>query len=71
MRGIPTMTTEQMLRLTLIEAEAYAPNDPDYIWRFNAACRFARMIADGLDETRTADEVLADAMRDIHSKEAA
>ena len=62
MRGTPTITTEQMLRLTLAEASRYAPGDPDREWRLRAAYRFAAMIAASLDETRTADEVMRDAM---------
>lgn len=64
MRGTPTMTTEQMLRLTLEEAYSYAPDDPDHVWRIRAAHRFADLIASRLDETRTAEEVLRDAMND-------
>ncbi len=62
MRGTPTMTTEQMVRVTLDEASRYAPGDPDREWRIRAALRFAAMIASRLDEPRTADEVLRDAM---------
>ena len=47
MRGIPTMTTEQMLRLTLDEASRYAPGDPDREWRIAAAWKL-QQIADGI-----------------------
>lgn len=62
MRGTPTMSTWDNLRLTLAEASRYAPGNPDREWRLRAAYRFAAMIAARLDETRTADEVMRDAM---------
>ena len=47
MRGTPTMTTEQMLRLTLDEASRYAPGDSDRIWRIAAAWKL-QQISDGI-----------------------
>lgn len=37
MRGAPTMTTAQSVRLTLDEAATYPQGDPDRDWRINAA----------------------------------
>ena len=47
MRGTPTMTTEQVLRLTLDEASRYVPGDPDREWRVRAAWKL-QQIADGI-----------------------
>lgn len=56
------MRTEDWLDLMLAEAAVYPSDDPDHMWRMNAARAYARIIAGRLDEDRTADEVLADAM---------
>lgn len=62
MRGTPTMTTEQYIRQTLQEAHTHAPDSLDRAYLVRTAERLAEMIASRLDETRTADEVLRDAM---------
>ena len=71
MRGTPTMSTWDNLRLTLAEASRYAPSDPDHIWRANTAWRFAEMIAACTGECRTAEEIMVQAMMSIQQKEAA
>lgn len=41
------MTTAELARETLIEAEAYQPGDPDRTWRIAAAWKL-QQIADGI-----------------------
>lgn len=44
MRGTPTMSTWDNLRLTLAEASRYAPGDPDREWRIAAAWTYAQIL---------------------------
>lgn len=59
------MTTSDWLTRTLHEMRDYAPGSPEWQWRMNAARTYARIISEGLTETRTADEVLRDAMHTL------
>ncbi|MBM3603601.1 MAG: hypothetical protein FJX25_02360 [Alphaproteobacteria bacterium] len=47
MRGTPTMSTWDNLRLMLTEASRYAPGDPDREWRIAAAWKLLQL-ADGI-----------------------
>lgn len=55
MRGTPTISTPEFIRILLEDARRYPPENLDHRWRMNTAFRLHQMLNPDLDEGSPAD----------------